>query len=102
MNHDGMTHGSTEPGKWTMAVGMVMGPWRWGHGDGAWRSPRPSCHDGGGLQAEVFLLPDLMVPILALSPMIQMFLGVDWAFPGIPIFYSDFPPCFSCMAGSRF
>ncbi|NDL68723.1 copper-translocating P-type ATPase [Anaerotalea alkaliphila] len=44
-------------------------------------------HDHHAMMAEdfrrrFFVSLFLMVPILALSPMIQMFLGVDWRFPG--------------------
>lgn len=33
----------------------------------------------------------VMIPIMVLSPMIQMFLGVDWRFPGILMF------CWPCQ-----
>ena len=39
----------------------------------------------------------LTIPILLLSPMIQMFMGFNWGFPGMPICYLFYPQCFLFM-----
>lgn len=75
MNHEGMTHGGTEPGEMDHGGGE--------HGDGE----HGGHHDHHAMMVadfkrRFFFSLILMVPILALSPMIQMFLGVDWRFPG--------------------